>query len=128
MSAVFTPLPQRQIGPWQVSAIGLGAMPLSFTHMLPHREQAIATVHRALDLGITLIDSSNIYAPTWDTVGHNEELLAEALSLYTGPADTSKVLVTTKGGITRGEGETWTRDGSASGLKAACEAVGCHRD
>ena len=122
MSAVFTPLPQRQLGPWQVSEIGLGAMPLSFTHMLPHREQAIATVHRALDLGITLIDSSNIYAPTWDTIGHNEELLAEALSLYTGPADISNVLVTTKGGITRGEGETWTRDGSASGLKAACEA------
>lgn len=122
MSAALTPLPQRQLGPWQVSAIGLGAMPLSFTHMLTHREQAIATIHRTLDLGITLIDSANIYAPTWDTIGHNEELLAEALSLYTGPADISNVLITTKGGITRGEGETWTRDGSASGLKAACEA------
>ena len=122
MSAVVTPLPQRQIGPWQVSAIGLGAMPLSFTHMLAHREQAIATVHRALDLGITLIDSANVYAPTWDTVGHNEELLAEALSLYTGPADISNIVLTTKGGITRGEGEMWTRDGSASGLKEACEA------
>lgn len=122
MSAVFTPLVQRQLGPWQVSAVGLGAMPLSFTHMLPHREQAIATIHRALDLGITLIDSANIYAPTWDTIGHNEELLAEALSLYSGPANIANILVTTKGGITRGEGETWTRDGSASGLKAACEA------
>lgn len=122
MSAVFTPLIQRQIGPWQVSAIGLGAMPLSFSHMLTHREQAIATIHRAIDLGITFIDSSNIYAPTWDTVGHNEELIAEALSLYTGQADTANILVTTKGGITRGEGETWTRDGSAAGLKAACEA------
>ena len=122
MSAVITPLPQRQLGPWQVSAIGLGAMPLSFTHMLTHRDQAIATIHRALDLGITFIDSANIYAPTWDTVGHNEELLAEALSLYTGPANTANLLVTTKGGLTRGEGETWTRDGSAAGLKAACEA------
>jgi aryl-alcohol dehydrogenase-like predicted oxidoreductase len=122
MSAEFKPLLQRQIGPWQVSAIGLGAMPLSFTHMLTHREQAIATIHRALDLGITLIDSANIYSPTWDTVGHNEELIAEALSLYTGPANTANILITTKGGITRGEGETWTRDGSASGMKAACEA------
>lgn len=121
MSAVFTPLPQRQLGPWRVSAIGLGAMPLSFTHMLTHREQAIATIHRTLNLGITLIDSANIYAPTWDTIGHNEELVAQALSLCSGPADISNVLVTTKGGITRGEGETWTRDGSASGLKAACE-------
>ena len=122
MSAEITMLTQRQLGPWQVSALGLGAMPLSFTHMLPHREQAIATIHRALDLGITFIDSSNIYAPTWDTIGHNEELIAQALSLYNGPADTSSILVTTKGGITRGEGETWTRDGSAAGLKAACEA------
>jgi aryl-alcohol dehydrogenase-like predicted oxidoreductase len=97
-------------------------MPLSHTHMLGHREQGIATIHRALDLGITFIDSANVYAPTWDTVGHNEALVAEALSLYTGPADISSVLVTTKGGITRGEGETWTRDGSASGLKAACAA------
>ena len=115
MTAVFTPLPQRQLGPWSVSAVGLGAMPLSFTHMVTHREQAIATIHRTLDLGITLIDSANIYAPTWDTIGHNEELIAQALSLYTGAADISNVLITTKGGITRGEGETWTRDGSASG-------------
>lgn len=122
MSAEFKPLLQRQIGPWQVSAIGLGAMPLSFSHMLMHREQAIATIHRALDLGVTLIDSANIYSPTWDTIGHNEELIAEALSLYTGQANIANILVTTKGGITRGEGETWTRDGSASGLKAACEA------
>jgi len=122
MSAVFTALPQRQLGPWQVSAIGLGAMPLSNTGMLAHREQAISTIHRSLDLGVTFIDTANVYAPTWDTVGHNEELVAEALALYTGPANISSVIVATKGGITRGEGETWTRDGSPSGLKAACAA------
>ncbi len=97
-------------------------MPLSSTKMLVHREQAIATIHRALDLGITFIDTANIYSPSWDTVGHNEALVAEALSLYSGPADASSIVVATKGGITRGEGETWSRDGSASGLKAACEA------
>ncbi len=122
MSAVVSPLPERPLGPWQVSAIGLGGMPLSFTHMLGHREQAIATIHRALDLGVTFIDTANIYCPSWDTVGHNEELVAEALSLYAGPADTSTVVVATKGGITRGEGDTWSRDGSASGLQAACAA------
>ena len=93
----MNPLPQRAIGTWSVSAIGLGCMPLSFPEMIPHREQAIATIHRALDLGITLLDTSNIYAPTWDCVGHNESLVADALSLYTGPADVSAVLVTTKG-------------------------------
>jgi aryl-alcohol dehydrogenase-like predicted oxidoreductase len=122
VSSEISALPQRRIGSWQVSAIGLGAMPLSFSHMLGHREQAIATIHRALDLGITFIDTSNIYSPSWDSVGHNETLLAEALSLYTGQANISDVIVATKGGMTRGEGETWSRDGSAAGLKAACEA------
>ena len=65
-----------------MSAVGLGAMPLSFADMLDHREQAIATIHRAIDLGVTFIDSANIYAPSADTVGHNEALVCEALSLY----------------------------------------------
>jgi aryl-alcohol dehydrogenase-like predicted oxidoreductase len=115
-------LPQRVIGPWKVSEVGLGCMPLSFSHMLVHREQAIATIHRALDLGITLLDTSNIYAPTWDSVGHNESLVADALACYSGTADTSSVLVTTKGGIIRSVGEEWGRDSRESALKTACEA------
>ena len=71
----MTSLPQRTIGPWSVSAVGLGCMPLSFTEMVPHREQAIATIHRALDLGITMLDTANIYAPSWDAVGHNVDPL-----------------------------------------------------
>jgi aryl-alcohol dehydrogenase-like predicted oxidoreductase len=89
--------------------------------MLPERDRAIATIHRALDLGITLFDTSNIYAPSWDAVGHNEALVAEAIRTYTGPADLTHVLLTTKGGITRGEGETWHRDSSVEGLRRACE-------
>lgn len=115
-------LPQRAIGPWKVSAVGLGCMPLSFSHMLVHREQAIATIHRALDLGITFLDTSNIYSPTWDSAGHNESLIADALAMYSGPADISSILITTKGGITRSEGEVWGRDSRESALKAACEA------
>ena len=115
-------LPQRRIGDLTVSAIGLGCMPLSTEPMLAHRDRAIAVVHAALDAGITLFDTSNIYAPSWDAVGHNEELLAEALRSYTGPADLSAVLVTTKGGITRSAGERWGRDASPAGLRAACEA------
>ena len=115
-------LPQRTIGPWQVSAVGLGCMPLSFSHMITHHEQAVATIHRALDLGITFLDTADVYAPTWDTMGHNEELVAQALSLYTGPADISSILVTTKGGITRTEGEVWGRASSESALQNACKA------
>ncbi len=111
----------REIGLLTVSAIGLGAMPLSMGgNARPSREQAIATVHAALDAGVTLIDTADIYAPTWDTVGHNESLVAEALAAWSG--DRSQIVVATKGGITRSAGEGWGRDGSASYLRAAAEA------
>lgn len=116
------PLPQRSIGDLRVSAVGLGCMPMSFPEAVDRREQSLATIHRALDLGITLLDTSNIYAPTWEEVGHNERLVAEALRTYRGVAEVSEVVVTTKGGLTRGEGETWGRDSSPDGLRAACEA------
>ncbi|MCX6432052.1 MAG: aldo/keto reductase [Actinobacteria bacterium] len=115
-------LPTRMIGDLTVSAVGLGCMPMSFEDMIDHRERAIETIHRALDLGITMLDTANIYAPTWDTVGHNESLVAEALRAYTGTADVGSLLVTTKGGLTRGPGESWGRDSSAAGLRSACEA------
>lgn len=115
-------VPQRRIGDLQVSAIGLGCMPLSNGHMVDQREQAIATVHAALDAGITLLDTANIYAPSWDSVGHNEALVAEALRTYTGSTSLDAVLVTTKGGITRSEGEVWGRDSTPDGLIRACEA------
>jgi aryl-alcohol dehydrogenase-like predicted oxidoreductase len=115
-------LPTRRLGDLSVSAVGLGCMPLSFDRMLDHRERGLATVHRALDLGITLLDTANIYAPTWDTMGHNEALVAEALRSYRGAADLGAVVVATKGGITRGEGETWGRDGRPDALRQACEA------
>lgn len=111
----------RIIGDQHVSCVGLGCMPLSFGHMVDKRDQAIATIHRAVDLGITLLDTANIYAPTWDSVGHNEALVAEALENYSGPASLTDLLVTTKGGITRGPGETWGRDSAASSLARACE-------
>jgi len=115
-------LPTRSIGDLNVSAVGLGCMPLSFEQMVDQRPRALETIHRALDLGITMLDTSNIYAPSWDTVGHNEALVAEALSTYAGPADVGAVLVTTKGGITRGPGESWGRDSTPDALRAACEA------
>ena len=114
-------LPARTIGDLSVSALGLGCMPLSSIHMLDQRERAISTIHRALDLGITLLDTANIYAPSWDAVGHNEAVVSEALRTYSGPADLTGVLVATKGGITRGEGETWGRDARAEALRRACE-------
>ncbi|MFT3875054.1 MAG: aldo/keto reductase [Propioniciclava sp.] len=111
---------QRRIGSFTVSSLGLGGMPLSMREKDTPRDRAIATVHAALDAGITLIDTADIYAPSWDTVGHNESLIAEALAAYTG--DTSRLVIATKGGITRAEGEVWGRDGSPAHLRAAAEA------
>jgi aryl-alcohol dehydrogenase-like predicted oxidoreductase len=115
-------MPQRVIGDLEVSAVGLGCMPLSNGRMVDHREQAIDTIHAALDVGITLLDTANIYAPAWDAVGHNEALVAEAIRTYSGPASLADLLVTTKGGITRSEGEVWGRDSRPDALMRACEA------
>jgi aryl-alcohol dehydrogenase-like predicted oxidoreductase len=111
----------RTLGPFTVSAIGLGAMPLSSgsnTH--PDEKQAIATVHAALDAGVTYIDTADIYAPSWDTMGHNEGIVGRALATYGGSTDS--VVVGTKGGITRSAGEQWGRDASIGYLRTAVEA------
>jgi aryl-alcohol dehydrogenase-like predicted oxidoreductase len=113
----------RKLGPFTVSAIGLGAMPLSMsssTKPLPEENDAIRTVHAALDAGVTFIDTADIYAPSWDTMGHNEVIVGNALKSYSGSLD--GVVVGTKGGITRSEGEGWGRDGSIEYLRKAVEA------
>ncbi|MGP5078333.1 aldo/keto reductase [Brachybacterium alimentarium] len=111
--------PTRRIGSLSVSALGLGAMPLSQGRGEPApAERATATIHAALDAGVTLLDTADIYAPSWDTMGHNEELVAEALRSWGG--DRSSVTLATKGGITR-SAEGGGRDGSASYLRSALE-------
>jgi aryl-alcohol dehydrogenase-like predicted oxidoreductase len=109
---------QRRIGDVTVSAIGLGAMPLSTKDDRPSREDAIGVVHAALDAGVTLIDTADAYARDESEFGHNEELVAEALQAFGG--DTSQVLVATKGGHTR-EGSDWLLDGTPAYLRKACE-------
>ena len=115
---------QRSIGDTTVSAIGLGAMPMSVDGR-PDRERSIRTVHAALDAGVTLIDTADAYhrasqAVGHDEVGHNEELVVEALASYGG--DTSDVLVATKGGAIRTEDGGWRHDGRPEHIKAAAKA------
>lgn len=112
---------QRTLAGRQVSAIGLGAMPLSMNNdrQYPAFDDAVATVHAALDAGVTLIDTADIYAPAWNEMGHNERIVAEALRTWDG--DASSIFVATKGGITRSEGEVWGRDGSEAYLRSAVE-------
>jgi aryl-alcohol dehydrogenase-like predicted oxidoreductase len=112
---------QRTLAGRQVSAIGLGAMPLSMNNdkEYPSFEDAVATVHAALDAGVTLIDTADIYAPDGEEMGHNERIVAEALRTWDG--DASSIFVATKGGITLGEGGAKVRDGSAAYLRSAVE-------
>jgi aryl-alcohol dehydrogenase-like predicted oxidoreductase len=110
----------RTIGTTSVSAIGLGGMPLSIEGRPDDRGRAVSTIHAALDAGITLIDTADAYHLRADEVGHNETLIAEALSTY--GADTSEVLVATKGGHLRPGDGSWTVDGSPDHLRAACDA------
>jgi len=110
---------QRTIGDTKVSEIGLGGMPMSIEGR-PDEARSVATVHAALDAGVTLIDTADAYHIGATEVGHNESLIARALASY--GADTSHVLVATKGGHVRPGNGSWTVDGSPEHLRSACEA------
>jgi aryl-alcohol dehydrogenase-like predicted oxidoreductase len=109
----------RRIGAVEVSAIGLGGMPMSIEGR-PDEDRSVRTIQAALDAGITLIDTADAYHLKAGEVGHNEELIAKALASYGG--DTSGVLVATKGGHLRPGDGSWTVDGSPAHLKRAAEA------
>jgi len=80
----------------------------------PTESQAIAVIHRALDLGVTLIDTADSYCQDESDKHHNEELIAKALQQYTG--DIRSVTVATKGGLMRPQG-AWTRNGNPHHLR-----------
>ncbi|MCF6471947.1 aldo/keto reductase [Nonomuraea sp. MG754425] len=108
----------RTIGHRRVGVIGLGAMPMSVAGHMPDEAQSIRTIHAALDAGITLIDTADAYTPSHEDVGHNERLVARALSLWGG--DSGDVLIATKGGHTRTP-DGWDVDGSPTYLRQACD-------
>jgi aryl-alcohol dehydrogenase-like predicted oxidoreductase len=113
-----TTMPTRRLGGLQVSAIGLGEMPMSLAGR-PDEAQSIRTIHAALDAGVTLIDTADAYCIDESEVGHGERLVARALTAW--PGDRDRVLVATKGGHTR-EGDEWYLDGRPEHLRQACEA------
>lgn len=85
----------------------------------PDRARSVATIHAALDAGVTLIDTADAYHRDAGEVGHNESLIAEALASYGGGTD--RVLVATKGGHLRPGDGSWTQNGHPDYLKRACE-------
>jgi aryl-alcohol dehydrogenase-like predicted oxidoreductase len=107
---------QRTLGDIQVSAIGLGGMPMSIEGR-PDEERSVRTIHAALDAGVTLIDTADAYHRDAGEVGHNESLVAKALKSWGG--DTSAVVVATKGGHLRPGDGSWTLNGRPEYLKQA---------
>ena len=75
MTQTFPTVPRRVLGGLEVSALGLGCMGMSQMYGTADRTESIATVHRALDLGVTFLDTSDVYG-----AGHNEELVGEAIA------------------------------------------------
>ena len=121
---------QHKLGNREVSAVGIGLMNVSWIWSngaaldpVRRQESAIPAIHAGLDAGITLLDTADIYAPTWDAFGHNEIFAAEALRTWSGTKEQkSKVVIATKGGITRKPGEVWSRNGSLDYFLRAAEA------
>jgi aryl-alcohol dehydrogenase-like predicted oxidoreductase len=102
----------------RVSAVGLGAMPLSLAGR-PSESDAVRVIHAALDAGITLVDTADVYCLDHRDIGHNEQLIARALGEWSGPR--REILVATKGGLERPRGD-WTVNAHPKHLKEACEA------
>ncbi|MFD7783326.1 aldo/keto reductase [Streptomyces nojiriensis] len=105
-------VPIRHLGGLAVSAQGLGCMGMSHGYGATDDAQSIATVHRALDLGVTLLDTADFYG-----AGHNEELIGRAVS---GRRD--EVVLATKFGFANRLGEPTCVRGDAAYVRQACEA------
>ena len=111
MTQTPPPLPRRSLGGLEVSALGLGCMGMSQMYGTADRAEAIATVHRAMDLGVTFLDTSDVYGE-----GHNEELVGEAIA---GRRD--EVQLATKFSLSH-DGPGMRIDGRPENVRARVEA------
>nr|WP_042195775.1 aldo/keto reductase [Kibdelosporangium sp. MJ126-NF4]CEL22215.1 Aldo-keto reductase [Kibdelosporangium sp. MJ126-NF4]CTQ92997.1 Aldo-keto reductase [Kibdelosporangium sp. MJ126-NF4] len=106
-------LPTRKLGDLEVSAQGLGCMGMSQSYGPADRDESVATVNAALDAGVTLLDTADVYG-----LGHNEQLVGAAIS-----ARRDEVVLATKFGMKRilDPSDSGVR-GDADYVRSACDA------
>jgi len=100
----------------RIPAIGFGGMPLSIQER-PPEEQGRRVLHAAIEAGMTLIDTADVYCLDDGDIGHNERLIASALRER---PDRDAIRVATKAGLRRPRG-AWTNDASPAHIREACE-------
>jgi aryl-alcohol dehydrogenase-like predicted oxidoreductase len=102
--------------PLTVSALGLGCMGMSEFYGTGDEQEGIATIHRALDLGVSFLDTADMYGPFT-----NERLVGKAVGSHAGGRDA--VQLATKFGNQRGEdGSRLGINGSPDYVRSACDA------
>lgn len=108
----MTTLPTRNLGELTVSAQGLGCMGMSHGYGASNDTRSIATLRHALDLGVTFLDTADVYGS-----GHNEELVGRAVA---GRRD--EVVLATKFGFANRPDEPTLIRGDAAYVRQACDA------